>query len=74
MRILAGLRVTAGILQKDAAATLGVSQSALSMWENGTAKPSIDKISILARMYGCSEMDVLNAFKPVTASISREGA
>ena len=61
MKKLAGLRVTAGLTQLDVANTLGVSQGAVSLWESGGGNPKLDKIPVLAKLYGVSEQDIISA-------------
>ena len=40
--------------QKEVANATGISQQALSTWENNTKIPTIDKCAILADFYGIS--------------------
>lgn len=58
---LAMLRVRAGLTQGDVAKALGVTQSAISVWERGDGKPKLSKISKLAKLYGTTEQAVLTA-------------
>lgn len=55
------LRIRAGLTQKDVAARLGVDQVAVSHWELGKHYPRERKVQALARLYGCSAADILNA-------------
>ena len=44
-------RKQAGLTQRQAAAMLGVSDKAVSKWENGRAKPTTDVLRKLAVLY-----------------------
>lgn len=76
MKKLAGLRVTAGLTQLEVAKALGVSQGAVSLWESGDGNPKIDKIPIIAKLYGVTEQDIINACISAAANniIPQEGA
>lgn len=45
--------------QKEVAELLGVRPAAVSKWECGKARPSADKLLILAKLYGCTVEDLL---------------
>lgn len=45
--------------QREVAKLLGVKESSVSKWERGVAKPRADKLSTLAKLYGCSIEDLL---------------
>lgn len=45
-------RVNVGLLQKDAAEHLGVSNKTLGNWENGITFPPADKIPAICELYG----------------------
>lgn len=47
-------RTAKGFTQKDIGERLGVSDRAVSKWENGIAKPSVEKLFALARILGVS--------------------
>lgn len=47
-------RKRAGLTQQDAAERLTISRQAISRWESGTAKPSIENLMALAKLYGVS--------------------
>lgn len=51
---LRALREAANLTQKEAAAKLGVGQSAVSMWETGESKPKTEILPQIAAVYGCS--------------------
>ncbi len=40
--------------QAELAEKLGIRQSAIAMWENGTRFPRADKLPQLARLLGCT--------------------
>ncbi len=76
MRKLAGIRVTAGLTQSDVAKALSITQTAVSSWERGDGKPTLDKVPLLAKLYGVTEQEIITAC--ITASpnniIPQEGA
>ena len=45
--------------QREVAKILGVRASAVSKWENGQSKPRVDKLPILAKLYGCTIEELL---------------
>ena len=47
-------RVNAGLSQKAAADSLGVSNKTLGNWENGVTYPPADKIPLICKLYGVS--------------------
>lgn len=55
------LRLMANLTQAEAAAAVGVTQAALSDWENGKYKPSPAAISKLAEVYRVTEAEILKA-------------
>lgn len=50
----AELREKAGLTQKQAAAALGVYQSAISFWETGANNPRVSMLPKIAALYGCT--------------------
>ena len=62
------LRVMANLTQAEAAAKVGVTQAALSDWENGKYRPSPAAISKLAEVYNVTEADVLKAIEATNAA------
>ncbi len=57
---LCELRRKAGLTQKAVAASTGTTNKAVSKWENGAAKPSVDSIRKLAKLYGVSVDELLD--------------
>lgn len=51
--VLRNARIAAGQLQADVAAALGVTQTALSYWENGRRSPSLADLERWAKAVGC---------------------
>ena len=51
---LCDLRREQGLSQKELAARLGVSDKAVSKWENGRSKPSNKTLLDLAKLFGIS--------------------
>ena len=49
---LASARVNAGLTQKEAAETLGVSNKTLCSWENGKSFPDALQIEKICELYG----------------------
>ena len=76
MRKLAGLRVTNGFKQSDVAKKIGVSQGTVSLWERGEANPTLDKILLLAKLYGVTEQEILTACIAASSNniVQQEGA
>ena len=60
---LCGLRVGSGLSQKELAARLGVSDKAVSKWENGRSKPSNKTLLDLAKLFGISTDELLTGGK-----------
>ena len=56
---LAKLRKKQGLTQEDLAKRLSVSNKAVSKWENGTARPSIDRVQALSEILGVSIEELL---------------
>lgn len=55
----AAARKKAGLNQVDAAKALGVTQGAISMWENGRTKPRSNQIVEIAKLYGVTVDELL---------------
>ena len=47
------LRINAEMTQKDLAAACGVTQGAVSQWEQGASFPTSSKVCTVARVLGC---------------------
>jgi len=60
---LLDLRTEAGYLQKEVAAFCGVSNKAVSKWENGKTKPKVQIIRKLAELYRISPEQLLKAYE-----------
>ena len=72
MRKLAGMRVTAGLSQAEAAKALGITQGAISLWERGAGKPAFDKIQQLANLYGVTAQEIVEACNGTSKSSRRK--
>lgn len=59
MSSLVRLRKKAGLSQQYIADHLGISQGAVSQWEQGLSMPSADKLPILAKLLGCTTDELL---------------
>lgn len=51
-------RLDAGLTQKELAKQLGVDQSAVALWENGTG-PKRSRLADLAKVLECSVADLI---------------
>lgn len=51
-KTLARLRVKKGLSQKEVAKELGVTRQAVSGWESGRTRPSVEKLVAVCRLYG----------------------
>ena len=58
---LSHLRRSAGLTQRELAERLGVTNKAVSKWENGAAKPATNKLRKLASLFGVSVETLLSA-------------
>lgn len=70
MRELAMLRVMLGLKQYEVAKELNVTQGTVSAWETGTSMPTVDKIPMLATLYGVESQVILNAILNASHNIS----
>lgn len=52
-------RRAARLKQREAAARLGVTQGAVSQWENGACSPRLDMLIKISKIYGCDIYDLL---------------
>lgn len=64
-------RENAGLTQKEAAISLGVSVQAVSYWENGSRLPSIEKLIQMADLYNVST-DYLLGRVPMDVVVKNE--
>ncbi len=58
---LCGLRRKAGLTQRALAEQLGVTDKAVSKWENGAAKPTTNTLKAIAALFGVSVEKLLSA-------------
>ena len=63
------LRNDAGLSQQAMADSIGCTQSALSMWENGTRVPSVDAVCRIADYFGISVDTLLGRDIPARAEL-----
>ena len=47
-------RLRAGLTQRKLSEALDVSVTAISLWENGRAKPPLERMIEMAQLYGCT--------------------
>lgn len=52
-------RVLRGMTQKDLAEYLGVTESAVSQWENGTSAPRLKHLQAIAKIFGIEIGDII---------------
>lgn len=55
---LKNLRIKSKLLQSQVAKALGISQSTVSMWENGNSFPATKLLPRLAELYKCNISDL----------------
>ncbi len=60
---LCALRTESGLSQKELAAKLGVSDKAVSKWENGRSKPRNDALLTIATLFGISTDELITGGK-----------
>ena len=68
------LRVMANLTQAEAAAEVGVTQAALSDWENGKYKPSPAAITKLAEVYRVTVAEIVKAVEDALCKAKKEAA
>lgn len=54
------VREIAGLTQIQLAEAVGISQSAIALWEAGRTMPRADKLSQLAKVLNCTVDELLN--------------
>ena len=57
------LRRKRGISQKEFAKQLGITDKAISKWENGSSRPTTDKLAAIAAFFNISIDDLLSCGK-----------
>ena len=62
------LRIEAGLTQEDIAKKLDLSKTAVGAWENGRAKPRLDKLNQLSDLFGVPVSELLGERQVVGAS------
>lgn len=62
------------ISQAEAAEKLGISKSYLSLIENGKRRMSLDMAEKMAKLYGVTVAEILNAYKVCRMSTNNEDA
>ena len=60
MTAIRRLREERGFSQQELAQALGVTQGAVSHWENGLRKPDIDDIVKIAQLFSCKVDDLID--------------
>ena len=58
--------------QVEAAKALGIRPSAVSKWERGEAKPRIERLPAMAKLYGCTVEDLLKDLEGYTDDGTQE--
>ncbi|MCX4357014.1 MAG: helix-turn-helix transcriptional regulator [Oscillospiraceae bacterium] len=62
LRLQAALKPGGKLLtQKDVAREIGVRSTSVSKWECGQAMPTVDKLPALAKLYGCTVEELVEA-------------
>lgn len=62
------LRLKAGLRQLDIAKEMNVSENAVTKWETGRGRPSIELQADLANLLRCKVTDIIEAFEGVKQS------
>lgn len=68
---LTDLRISAGLSQRELAEMTGVTDKAVSKWENGAAKPSLTVMKKLSEIYGMSLDELLSTGEKAMKKIYR---
>lgn len=71
---LCTLRMSQGLSQKELAAKLGVSDKAVSKWENGRSKPQNETLLAAAKLFGISTDELLTGGKRTPNSVGGDTA
>lgn len=56
------LREKAGVTTSDAAWAIGVSETAIRLWDKGEVAPNLKYLPAIVQIYKCTPEDVLTAF------------
>lgn len=59
MTTLKKIRKLHHISQIELAQEIGVTQGAVSQWESGSAKPTLENLVAIARFFGCKVDDLI---------------
>lgn len=62
MQDFESLRKSKKVTQVELSKELEITQQAISRWENGKAKPSLDTMRKIADFFKCDLMEVINCF------------
>ena len=62
-QMLKELRRKQGLTQNEVAKKLNVGQSAISMWESGSSRPTVEKVIMLASVLNVSINTVVDCFR-----------
>jgi transcriptional regulator with XRE-family HTH domain len=57
------LRLRSGLKQKKIAEHLGITRNQYYYIENGVSKPKSSKVTLLATIFNCSELEILKAWE-----------
>lgn len=68
------LRESHGLTQVEFGRIAGVSDKAVSTWENGTAEPRMGAIQKIADYYGIKKSEIIEDETPINASADRRKA
>ena len=60
MTTLKKIRKLHHISQIELAQEIGVTQGAVSQWESGSAKPTLENLVAIARFFGCTVDDLID--------------
>lgn len=60
MTTLKKIRKLHHISQIELAQEIGVTQGAVSQWESGSAKPTLENLVAIARFFGCKVDDLID--------------
>ncbi len=63
------LRKLNGYSQEQVAERIGISRQAYAKWENGLTTPDVEKVSLLAKVYGISIDSLIDGSESNSASI-----